>query len=72
MMKDDALYCNHVIEIIDVIFSYTKNISQKDFLENKMLIDAIMRNLQILSESTQKISQKTKDKYTNIPWKVRV
>jgi uncharacterized protein with HEPN domain len=54
---------------MDVIFSYTKNISRKDFLENKMLTDAVMRNLQILSESTQKISQKTKDKRGNIPWK---
>jgi uncharacterized protein with HEPN domain len=68
-MKDDALYCNHVIETIAVIFSYTENISREDFLENKMLTDAVMRNLQILSESTQKISQKTKDKYGNIPWK---
>jgi uncharacterized protein with HEPN domain len=33
-----------------------------------MIYDAVVRNLQILAESTQKISESTKDKYKNIPW----
>ena len=31
--------------------------------------DAVIRNLQILAESTQKVSKTTKDRYKNIPWK---
>ena len=68
-MKGDLLYVDHVIETADVIASYLSEVSLERFLDNRMLCDAVMRNLQILSESTQKISQETKDKYPNIPWK---
>ncbi|MDR0942322.1 MAG: DUF86 domain-containing protein [Holosporales bacterium] len=68
-MKNDLLYVDHVIETADKIASYIENISRENFLENDMLCDAVMRNLQILSESTQKISQETKEQFKNIPWK---
>ncbi|MDR1334004.1 MAG: DUF86 domain-containing protein, partial [Holosporaceae bacterium] len=68
-MKNDLLYVNHVVETAEIIMSYVNEVSLDDFLENRMLCDAVMRNLQILSESTQKISEKTKGKYKNIPWK---
>lgn len=60
---------DHVIETIDVIVSYLAGVSLECFLDNRMLCDAVMRNLQILSESTQKISQRIKDKYSYVPWK---
>jgi uncharacterized protein with HEPN domain len=68
-MKSDLLYVEHVIETVDIIFSYTRGVSLEGFLDNRMLCDAVMRNLQILSESTQKISTATKDKYPDVPWK---
>jgi uncharacterized protein with HEPN domain len=68
-VKNDLLYVKHVTETAEVITSYVLGVSPDDFLENKMLCDAVLRNLQILSESTQKISQETKDKYKNIPWR---
>jgi uncharacterized protein with HEPN domain len=68
-MKSDLLYVDHVIETANVIASYLFDVSLESFLDNRMLCDAVMRNLQILSESTQKISNEIKDKYPNIPWK---
>ncbi|MDR0633046.1 MAG: DUF86 domain-containing protein [Holosporales bacterium] len=68
-MKGDLLYVEHVVETIDVIFSYIGSVSFEGFLNNNMLCDAVMRNLQILSESTQKISTITKDKYPDVPWR---
>ncbi|MDR1234404.1 MAG: DUF86 domain-containing protein [Holosporales bacterium] len=68
-MKGDALYIAHIMEVAEVIESYVSGVSLDDFLENRMLCDAVLRNLQILSESTQKLSQEIKDKYDNIPWR---
>jgi uncharacterized protein with HEPN domain len=68
-MKNDLLYINHIIETVQIIESYIVGISLDDFIGNRMLCDAVLRNLQILSESTQKISQEIKDKYGNIPWR---
>ncbi|GHU16029.1 DUF86 domain-containing protein [Alphaproteobacteria bacterium] len=68
-MKSDLLYISHIIETADVVASYIEGVSVEDFLNDRKLCDAVMRNLQILSESTQKISQEMKNKYSDIPWK---
>jgi uncharacterized protein with HEPN domain len=34
-----------------------------------MMYDAVVRNLQILAESTQKISSEIKAKYQQVPWR---
>ncbi|MDR3155739.1 MAG: DUF86 domain-containing protein [Holosporaceae bacterium] len=52
-MKNDLFYLNHVVETAEIITFYANEVSLDDFLKNRMLCDAVMRNLQILSESTQ-------------------
>jgi uncharacterized protein with HEPN domain len=68
-MKSDLLYIDHIIETSDAVASYIEGVSLEDFLDDRKLRDAVARNLQILAESTQKISQETKDEYADIPWK---
>ncbi|GHT91083.1 DUF86 domain-containing protein [Alphaproteobacteria bacterium] len=68
-MKDDLLYIDHVIETSETIASYIADVLFDDFESNGMLYDAVIRNLQVLSESTQKISLRIKEKYEDIPWK---
>jgi uncharacterized protein with HEPN domain len=53
-MKIDLLYVEHVIETADIILSYTNDVSLENFSNNRMLCDAVMRNLQILPELTQR------------------
>jgi uncharacterized protein with HEPN domain len=68
-MNKDLLYLHHIIQSIDCVTSYIEGISQDEFLADHMRYDAVLRNLQILAESIQKISPATKDKHPNIPWK---
>jgi uncharacterized protein with HEPN domain len=51
-MKDDRLYLIHICECIERIESYAKGIDKKEFANSTLLQDAIIRNLQVLSEST--------------------
>lgn len=69
MMKNDLLYINHVLESISRIETYIAGKNYDDFCSNSMLYDAVLRNLQTLSESTQKISSAIKDGHCEIPWK---
>jgi uncharacterized protein with HEPN domain len=39
------------------------------FASNRTAQDAVLRNLQILSESTQRLSQEAKDKHPEIDWR---
>lgn len=69
MIKSDDLYVSHVLESIELIESYTKRVDFEEFLSNRMMYDAVVRNLQILAESTQRISSEIKEKYPQIPWR---
>jgi uncharacterized protein with HEPN domain len=61
-MKDDRLYLIHISECIERIESYAKGIDKQEFIDSTLLQDAIIRNLQILSESTQRLSDEVKEK----------
>lgn len=67
-MKDDKLYLIHIDECIERIESYIKDIDKKAFMDSTLIQDAIVRNLQIMSESTQRLSDNIKDDHTEIDW----
>lgn len=67
-MKDDKLYLIHIDECIERIESYTKDIDKKTFMDSTLIQDAVVRNLQIMSESTQRLSESLKDSHPEIDW----
>ena len=67
-MKDDKLYKIHIWECIERIESYCQDIERDNFLATPLIQDAVLRNLQILSESTQRLSDKFKVEHKNIEW----
>ena len=60
--RDDTLY-------IKAIEEYIKNIDYDQFIENRMIYSATIRELEIIGEATGKISQETKEKYPNIDYR---
>ncbi|ANV88873.1 DUF86 domain-containing protein [Picosynechococcus sp. PCC 7117] len=66
-MKDSNLYLIHGRECLEKIDSYLPD-SKKDFLENQMAQDAILRNLEIMGESIKKLPQEWKDTQPRIEW----
>jgi len=67
-MKDEKLYLIHISECIGRIESYTNKLSKDAFMKSDMVQDAVVRNLQIMSESTQRLSEKTKQTQPQIDW----
>ncbi len=56
-MKDDTLYKIHIRECIDKIKRYTDGATLEMFMITPLMQDAVLRNLQILPESTQRLSE---------------
>jgi uncharacterized protein with HEPN domain len=48
---------------------FTQGRSFEDFLSDRMLRNAVERNLEIIGEAARYISRKTRDNYPDIPWK---
>ena len=66
--RTEYLYVKDILAAIKNIEDYTKNISFKKFADNQMIIDAVVRNFEIIGEAAQKISKKTKSLAPEIPW----
>lgn len=67
-MKDDRLYLIHICESIERIQRYTSG-GKEFFLSDTLTQDAVLRNLQTLSESTQRLSEVIKSGRLEIDWK---
>ena len=67
-MKDDRLYLIHISESIAKIDSYTTGLDFTSFKEKNIVQDAVLRNLQVLAESTQRLSDEFKLRHPDIEW----
>lgn len=68
-MKNNKIYLQHIIEAIDKIQNYLKGLSYKSFLNNEIVIDAVVRQLEIIGEAANNINKNFQKKYPRIPWK---
>ncbi len=66
-MKHDTLYLIHMQECMQRIEKYTAG-GQQEFMRQDLIQDAVIRNLQVLAESSQRISDEQKLKHPEIDW----
>lgn len=69
MKKNSLIYINHIHDCIDKIKIYTNGLNEKDFLQNTLVQDAVIRNLEIIGEATKQLDLDFKNKYPDIEWK---
>jgi uncharacterized protein with HEPN domain len=51
------------------IESYTKNIQLNEFVENSMIVDAVVRNFEIIGEAASKTSESYRINFPNVEWR---
>ncbi len=67
-MKDERVYLAHILRCISRIEAYTIEGRQK-FISSDLIQDGVIRNLQTLAESSQRLSDRTKERYPEVEWK---
>ena len=67
-MKDDRIYLQHIRDALQDIESYT-SAGREAFFSERMRQDATLRKLQVIGEAVKKLSDDTKSKQPDIPWK---
>ena len=68
--RDDIVYLYHILESIELIEQFVEGIDIGDFIDNKMIHSAVIRQLEIIGEASRLISDDLKNKYTAIPWRI--
>jgi uncharacterized protein with HEPN domain len=67
-MKEDFFYLLHIAEAITDIQSYVSG-GKDAFYSNKMVQDAVIRNLEIIGEAVKNITPATRSHAPEVPWK---
>ena len=67
-MKDDRLYLIHITECIERIEFYVGQMDKEEFMSSTLVQDAVLRNLQTMAESTQRLSEQIKENQSEIDW----
>ena len=67
-MKGDQLFVVHMLECISHIETFTKA-GLSAYQSERLIQDAVLRNLQVLSESSQKLSVQLRNAHPEIPWR---
>lgn len=67
-MKDESVYLQHILHCIQRIEEDSSN-GYEFFLTSPTHQDAVMRNLQVMAESTQRLSDTIKAMQPEAPWR---
>lgn len=67
--RADVEYLADTKEAVLRINAYTQDLTFEQFLEDKKTQDAVVRNLEIIGEAAKNISEESKSRFPQIPWK---
>ena len=68
MQKDPKVFLKHILDSIAVIEEYTKGISEDEFYSNRQIIDAVVRNIEIIGEATKNLPKNLRVNSPHVPW----
>ncbi len=63
------LFFEDILEAINSIKEYTRDMGYEKFIQDKKTRDAVVRNLEIIGEAAKNIPVDIKEKYPEVNWK---
>ncbi len=57
-----------IVDSGNKILRYTADMSFDDFISNEIIIDAVIRNFEIIGEAANRLTDDFKDKHQEIDW----
>lgn len=69
MLRHYKLYLEDMLASAESILDYVSGFSKDDFLADKMRVDAVVRNYEIIGEAASRIPSEIQEKYPKIDWR---
>jgi uncharacterized protein with HEPN domain len=68
-MKSDEVYAGHILDAIERVGRYTAGLDADGFLADEMRQDAVMRQLEVVGEAANRLSDAFKARRPEVPWR---
>lgn len=72
MRHSPSVFLQHILESIGNIQEFLESIPVEQFLTNRMVQSAVIRELEIVGEAAGKMEDVFRDSHPNIPWRMIV
>jgi len=69
MKRDDRLYLQNILDAIAAVETYVQGLDRDGFDKNKLIQDGVIRQITIIGEATKLLSNETRDKNSQVPWR---
>ena len=67
--RDELVFLDDILECIEKIQSYVEHLTEREFEANSEKQDAVIRRIEIIGEAVKNISERTREKYPEVPWR---
>jgi len=67
--RDYRLFLNDIKECADNVLNYTRGKCFDDFMHDRMLRDAVIRNLEIMGEAVKNLPDEVRERHLEIEWR---
>lgn len=68
MKRSNKVFVDDILESIGRIEQYVKGLSYNEFVKKQMVIDAVVRNLEIIGEASKNIKEDDRKQFPDVPW----
>lgn len=68
MQKSPNPYVQHIIDAAVQITEYVSNLGEQEFRQNRLVQDAVIRQLEVIGEACSKLEKNFRETHPKIPW----
>lgn len=68
MKKEPLIFIEHILESIEIIESYKKNLTKEKLIKNIRIQDAIIRRIEVIGEAAKNLPSDFRNRYSIVEW----
>ncbi len=69
MKKDNVIFVKHILESIERIERFLRDISKEKFFKDELLQSGVVRQIEIIGEASKNVSEDFRERYSDIEWR---
>ncbi len=69
MSKQPKILISHILDSIELIETYVRQISAEEFMASPQVQDAVIRRLEIIGEAAKNLRRDFWEMYPDLPWR---